>query len=192
MSSDYYTHPMQYPHMAPFHVPHSQQMPQGNYSTGAGYGAYHDPSYAQTAMQARGYPVQQAQQSGSWFNFSNDRFIKGLLIGAAATYLLTNESVSAPPSRAWSRAGPWSRVRSKRLKNAFTTPKQKSTQPSRRRRNDPVGLGDGPDSRLWPLIAVLETQPASLVQGVSPSSPRRFNFAGATGSSLPTVGRPCS
>ncbi len=40
-----------------------------------------------------------------------------------------------------------------------------------------MGLGDGPDSRLWPLIAVLETQPASLVQGVSPSSPWRFNFA---------------
>ncbi len=93
MSSDYYTHPMQYPHMASFHAPHSQQMPQGNYPTGVGYGTYYDPSYAQTAMQAGGYPVQQAQQSGSWFNFSNDRFIKGLLIGAAATYLLTNESV---------------------------------------------------------------------------------------------------
>lgn len=34
-----------------------------------------------------------AQQSSSFFNFSNDRFLKGLLIGAAATYLLTNESV---------------------------------------------------------------------------------------------------
>lgn len=98
MSSDYYTHPMQYPHMAQFHAPHSQQMAQGNYPTGgyptgAGYGAYQDPNYAHTAMQASAYPAQQVQQSGSWFNFSNDRFLKGLLIGAAATYLLTNESV---------------------------------------------------------------------------------------------------
>jgi len=40
-----------------------------------------------------------------------------------------------------------------------------------------VGLGGGPDGRLWSLIAVLDTQPASLVQRVSPSSPRRLDFA---------------
>ena len=33
------------------------------------------------------------QQSSSVFSFTNDRFLKGLLIGAAATYLITNESV---------------------------------------------------------------------------------------------------
>lgn len=34
-----------------------------------------------------------AQPASSFFNFTNDRFLKGLLIGAAATYLLTNENV---------------------------------------------------------------------------------------------------
>jgi len=47
-----------------------------------------------------GYPGYQpsqgsypARNSPPFFNFSNDRFIKGLLIGAAATYLVTNEDV---------------------------------------------------------------------------------------------------
>jgi len=48
------------------------------------------PGYAYQALQTRAYP---AQQSSAFFNFSNDRFLKGLLIGAAATYILTNESV---------------------------------------------------------------------------------------------------
>lgn len=38
-------------------------------------------------------PVMQQSQSQPFLNFSNDRFLKGLLIGAAAAYLLTNESV---------------------------------------------------------------------------------------------------
>ncbi len=33
------------------------------------------------------------QSHSSWLSASNDRFIKGALIGAAAAYLLTNESV---------------------------------------------------------------------------------------------------
>ena len=48
------------------------------------------PSYAYQALQAQAYP---AQQSSSFFDFTNDRFLKGLIIGAAATYILTNESV---------------------------------------------------------------------------------------------------
>jgi hypothetical protein len=51
------------------------------YPTGPGMGQYQTmPSYA-------------APQSTSFFNLGNDRFVKGLLIGAAAAYLLTNEDV---------------------------------------------------------------------------------------------------
>jgi hypothetical protein len=50
-------------------------MPQGQYPYAGGY-----------AM----HPAYYAQQSASVFN---DRFVKGLLIGAAAAYLLTNETV---------------------------------------------------------------------------------------------------
>jgi len=42
------------------------------------------------------YPAAQApqqQSSSGLLGFTNDRFLKGLLIGAAATYILTNESV---------------------------------------------------------------------------------------------------
>jgi hypothetical protein len=95
MSSYHHAYPMQYPYAAQPHVPPGGQLPPGAYPVGAypmgtGYGAYHDPSYAYAAMSGRAYP---AQQSGSLLNFSNDRFLKGLLIGAAATYLMTNESV---------------------------------------------------------------------------------------------------
>lgn len=92
MSSDYHAYPTQYPYAAQPHVPPGGQVPPGaypvgTYPMGAGYGAYHDPSHTYAAMSGRAYP---AQQSGSWLN---DRFLKGLLIGAAATYLVTNESV---------------------------------------------------------------------------------------------------
>lgn len=40
-----------------------------------------------------GYPAAQHQNQTPFLNFSNDRFLKGLLIGAAAAYVLTNESV---------------------------------------------------------------------------------------------------
>ncbi|WP_462322492.1 hypothetical protein [Halochromatium sp.] len=42
------------------------------------------------AMPGMGYPT---PTTSSFFNLGNDRFIKGLLIGAAAAYLLTNENV---------------------------------------------------------------------------------------------------
>lgn len=41
----------------------------------------------------QGYYPQQQQPSRSLFSIPNDRFLKGLLIGAAATYLITNEQV---------------------------------------------------------------------------------------------------
>jgi len=61
--------------------------PPGAYPIGAGYAAYPPP--AQPPMPAAAYPA----ASSPFFNFSNDRFLKGLLIGAAAAYVLTNEDV---------------------------------------------------------------------------------------------------
>ena len=58
--------------------PHDQYQPRGM-SQHAGYPGW-NPSY-------------QCQQQTPFLNFGNDRFLKGLLIGAAAAYLLTNESV---------------------------------------------------------------------------------------------------
>jgi hypothetical protein len=54
---------------------------QGYYAQGMAH-----PAYAY-------YPPHYQQQSSSLFGFANDRFLKGLVIGAAAAYLLTNESV---------------------------------------------------------------------------------------------------
>jgi len=59
----------------------------GSYPAGQYQGAY-----------ASGYPAYpsaqyQYQSQTPFLNFSNERFLKGLLIGAAAAYLLTNESV---------------------------------------------------------------------------------------------------
>jgi hypothetical protein len=59
----------------------------GSVNAGAGY------AQGYGAMQAGYADPRQAHQQSSFLNFSNDRFLKGLLIGAAATYLLTNESV---------------------------------------------------------------------------------------------------
>jgi hypothetical protein len=69
-------------------VTHMAMAPQ----TGAAY------PYAATAPIA-GVPMQRvpavvaAQPGQPLFNFGNDRFMRGLLIGAAAAYLLTNEDV---------------------------------------------------------------------------------------------------
>lgn len=54
--------------------------PAGQYqgSFGSGYATFPNPQY---------------QAQTPFFNFSNERFLKGLVIGAAAAYLLTNESV---------------------------------------------------------------------------------------------------
>lgn len=95
MSADYPYAP--YPHVAqapgyPVQGAQSAAGYAGQYQgmAQAAYPAGQYPSYAYQALQAHAYPV---QQSGSFFNFSNDRFLKGLLIGAAATYILTNENV---------------------------------------------------------------------------------------------------
>ena len=53
--------------------------------------AAHDPYGDYRAYSA--YPGAQSQAQTPFFNFGSDRFVKGVLIGAAAAYLLTNESV---------------------------------------------------------------------------------------------------
>jgi hypothetical protein len=73
----------QYPQQGMGAMPMSQHygpgMGQGQYAPAMGYPGY--PVYG---------PYYQQQRSNSLFN---DRFLKGLLIGAAAAYLLTNENV---------------------------------------------------------------------------------------------------
>jgi len=62
---------------------------QGGYGQG-GYGASYPAAYYQGGAP---HPQAQYQAQTPFLNFGSDRFLKGLLIGAAAAYLLTNESV---------------------------------------------------------------------------------------------------
>ncbi len=75
--------------------PAMMQFAQGGYgAAGYGQGGYTTASHQGYAgYPAASYHQSQYQSSTPFFNFSNDRFLKGLLIGAAAAYLLTNESV---------------------------------------------------------------------------------------------------
>jgi hypothetical protein len=71
--------------------PHYSPPPQGP-AMGQGMGQTMQGQYPQS-MGYAGYPMvapQYQQQNTSLFN---ERFFKGLLIGAAAAYLLTNENV---------------------------------------------------------------------------------------------------
>jgi hypothetical protein len=81
----------QYPQQA------AGSMQQGASMGAMGQGAYHQCMQAQGGyVQGMGYPVyapHYKQQNSSLLGFANDRFLKGLLIGAAAAYLLTNENV---------------------------------------------------------------------------------------------------
>lgn len=106
MSADYYYASSQYAATAAPHAPHTSQglYPAAQAPSGPGwhaaapdpmaggyphpyaapYGAYPAPAYAPQSLAARGSP---------FLGLTNERFLKGVLIGAAATYLLTNESV---------------------------------------------------------------------------------------------------
>lgn len=77
--------------MEHMHYPSPQQASGSMYPTQA-------PGMGQGAMprqQAMADPMYapHVQQQSSLFGFANERFFKGLLIGAAAAYLLTNENV---------------------------------------------------------------------------------------------------
>lgn len=88
-----------YPHHAPAQIDPSQAG-QGAYVSYPQYGYRQSDAGAYGPAQPGHYPgyqpsqwSYQARPSTSFLSFPNDRFIKGLLIGAAATYLVTNESV---------------------------------------------------------------------------------------------------
>lgn len=77
------------------HMTHSPQQPQQGMGQGQGMaqgmGAMSHAQYAPMGYYGQPmYAPYYQQQSSSLFN---DRFLKGLLIGAAAAYLLTNETV---------------------------------------------------------------------------------------------------
>lgn len=91
MSTEHYPYPAYY----------LQPQQSGAQPSQAAHGAYYPAGTHPVAPAVYSVPPQgvipagayQPQQSTPFFNFANDRFLKGLLIGAAATYLLTNESV---------------------------------------------------------------------------------------------------
>lgn len=92
---------------------HGYTPPQASQYTAHGYdgataqtGAAQAPHYAQSAAAAygpgaveygygAGIPVAPAPASGigSWFDFSSSGYLKGFLIGAGATLLLTNSTI---------------------------------------------------------------------------------------------------
>lgn len=88
--------------MGPGPAAYHAQAGQGGYGQGgygqSAYGAAYPAGQGQYAHYQGyegypGLPYQYQSQTTPFFNFSNDRFLKGLLIGAAAAYILTNESV---------------------------------------------------------------------------------------------------
>ena len=92
MSSHYYSTQAVAPqaHYPGAQGPTGYQSHHGQYTAPmyGGYGAVPGaPQYPPVA-----YPYA-PQQNNARLGFANDRFLKGLLIGAAATYLMTNESV---------------------------------------------------------------------------------------------------
>lgn len=84
-------HPYQPPYLQPFGQGGAGPQPGQVHGPMMGGPAYGYQSQAFHSGVPQGvYPVRPA---APFFNFSNDRFLKGLLIGAAATYLVTNEGV---------------------------------------------------------------------------------------------------
>ncbi|WPL18748.1 hypothetical protein Thiowin_03838 [Thiorhodovibrio winogradskyi] len=84
----------------------------GNYNGHGSYGSHggQHPGYGPGADWPPGMATRPYQSNSSWLNLSNDRFIKGALIGAAAAYLLTNESVQRTLIKSAVRA--WTLVQS--------------------------------------------------------------------------------
>ena len=75
-----------HPHAHPGYAPPPGYGPAHGFDHHAGPGAAagYGPGFAQAAPQASSAP---------WIDFRDERFVKGLLVGAAATFLLTNEGV---------------------------------------------------------------------------------------------------
>lgn len=84
-----------HPHFDPLSVPHPGYMPMPQQPPMQQ--PYH-PAYGYAPPAGQSYPYaaqQQAHDSGlsSFFNFRDERFVKGAVTGAALTFLLTNESL---------------------------------------------------------------------------------------------------
>lgn len=90
--------------------PYGQQMPpQANaqyqqvgaqHALQSAYYPYHDQYYYQYGAPEYGYPpqgpaIQPSPSTGvsSWFDFSNSGYVKGFLIGAGVTLLVTNPTI---------------------------------------------------------------------------------------------------
>lgn len=75
--------------------PHAHGQPwagQGyGYGPGPFLGADHHGGFG--AQGHAPHPQQAAPNGAPWIDFRDERFVKGLLVGAAATFLLTNEGV---------------------------------------------------------------------------------------------------
>lgn len=114
MNNPQYNYPYPYPypyfqHPAP--TPSTQTGPSpdprsaAQHSSPASPGPAVSPAMGQGVGAAPSYPFQAShpshtlpgqaagQHEASFFNFRNERFLRGLLIGATATYILTNEKV---------------------------------------------------------------------------------------------------
>ncbi len=65
------------------------QYDQNLYQYGEGSGH----PYQAGEMQAYAYPQEQPRTLSTWFDFSDSCYLKGFLIGAGVTFLLTNSTV---------------------------------------------------------------------------------------------------
>lgn len=68
---------------------------QGQHGGGGG-GSHHNPYYNQGGGYGPGHGSSSHHNMsglGSWFNFKDSEYMKGFVMGAAGTYLLTNDQV---------------------------------------------------------------------------------------------------
>jgi hypothetical protein len=98
-----YPYPYAYPYFQQPYPPPGSQNPHpgpvypaapgmgGGFPGPPGYGVGHETTHLHAAQSA--HPHYATQQNTPFFNVGNERFLRGLLMGAAATYILTNEKV---------------------------------------------------------------------------------------------------
>lgn len=86
-------------HMNPYHLyrhggaMHQPQAPGMGQGMNQGAGWMHGPGPYPQPMAFPGQPVQGPAWQNQQASLFNDRFLKGVLIGAAAAYVLTNEKI---------------------------------------------------------------------------------------------------
>lgn len=100
----HYVHPMYYTQWQ-HHYPPMGHWPAGPYTAQS---PYRHPYMPVAPVYPVSMPAPASAAGGGFFNFGNPRFIKGALIGALATYILTNEKVQQGAIRGAVKA--WSMV----------------------------------------------------------------------------------